>query len=173
MRKSNVCLCTLVVPQLLGVGLEGCGWSNRRCWIPCSTAGSPASPLGHFWSLPISQLNMPAQQKTSSSSSAYWSPTTEGAESALERGSAGQGGWVNLTHTHTPSSSHEPPPAVPWNHTPRKIYKHLVKGHIPSFKHIVIQINSTEGGKENTQRTKGQRVRIKPSPLIPGQMAYP
>lgn len=125
MRKSNVCLCTLVVRQLLGGGgaeglLEGCGWSNRRCWIPCSTAGSPASPLGHFWSLPINQLIMPAQQKTSPSSSAYWSPTSEGAESALGRGSAGQGGWVNLTHTH-------PPQQQPWTTSGRAMKPHPEK----------------------------------------------
>lgn len=144
-----------MVPQLLRIGSR-----------------APASPLGCFWSLSVNRHNLLAQQKTYSSSSAHWSPISEGAELAhapREEAALAQGRW-----------GASPPPAAAVNRlrpchdtTPQENLQTPSERAYPSFKHITIQTNSTEGGKENAQRTKGQGVRIKPSPLIPGQMAYP
>lgn len=108
-RKPNVCLCTLVVPQLLRGGSraagEVTGYSRAKpSGELCSAARSPASPSGRFWSLSGTQLNLPAQKKTSSSSSAHRSPIPEGAEWAGVPGgeaALAQGRWG----THTPPST--------------------------------------------------------------------
>lgn len=95
-----------MVPQLLRRGWRAAGEVTGYSWIelsweicPWSAAGSPVSPSGHFWSLSVNQLNLPAQQKTYSSSSACWSPISEGAELAgapREKAALAPGGWGTL-----------------------------------------------------------------------------
>lgn len=95
-----------------------------------------SSSLGPLQSLFINQLNLPVQQKTPDIPLPT-APCSEGVcAPRLEGGRA-------------------LPPAAPQPRTPGTATT-PEKGHSPPFQHGAVQTNSTEGGKENAQRTKGR-----------------
>ena len=152
MRKSNACLCAVVVPQLLRkrsrAAGEVTGYSPAKLSREISAPAQLRDPLGPL--LELARKSASAQQKTCSPSPACQSPAPEGAGWARWCGREAAGWGASI-----PRGSREPAPAAPSTHTPRKPTNAQCKGtSLPSD--IAVQRNGTEGGKANTQRTKGQ-----------------